>query len=65
VLAGLTLLDTEQGSIGMAKLAINIENLQAKAVLMFMGAMEQIHAKSYSTIFSTLSSSKRIDELFT
>jgi len=41
-----------------------VDNLHAKAVLTFMAAMEQMHAKSYSTIFSTLSPTERIDELF-
>lgn len=64
VLAGLTLLDTVQGSVGMPLLSQHIPKLQAKAVLSFMGAMEHMHAKSYSSIFSTLCSSERIGELF-
>ncbi|MFN3391119.1 MAG: class 1b ribonucleoside-diphosphate reductase subunit beta [Meiothermus ruber] len=64
VLAGLTLLDTVQGSVGMPLLSQHIESLQAKAVLGFMGAMEHMHAKSYSSIFSTLCTSERIGELF-
>ncbi len=64
VLAGLTLLDTEQGGVGMPLILKNIESLHSKAVLSFMGAMEQMHAKSYSTIFSTLSTTDRINELF-
>jgi|GEM_PF-35499 len=64
VLAGLTLLDTVQGSVGMPLLSQHIESLQAKAVMGFMGAMEHMHAKSYSSIFSTLCTSERIAELF-
>ncbi len=64
VLAALTLLDTEQGGVGMPNMVLNVENLHAKAIFSFMGMMEQMHAKSYSTIFSTLSSKERIDELF-
>jgi len=64
VLAGLTLLDTVQGSVGMPLLSQHIPKLQAKAVLGFMGAMEHMHAKSYSSIFSTLCTSERIGELF-
>ncbi len=64
ILAGLTLLDTEQGGTGMPLIMQHIDNLHNKAVLTFMAAMEQMHAKSYSTIFSTLSSMDRIDELF-
>ncbi|MDW8425873.1 MAG: class 1b ribonucleoside-diphosphate reductase subunit beta, partial [Meiothermus sp.] len=64
VLAGLTLLDTVQGSVGMPQIAQQVPGLQAKAVLAFMGAMEHMHAKSYSSIFSTLCTSERIGELF-
>ncbi len=64
VLASLTLLDTEQGGLGMPSIIMNVGNLHQKAIFSFMGMMEQMHAKSYSTIFSTLSSETRIDELF-
>lgn len=64
ILAALTLLDTEQGGVGMPNFVLNVEDLHAKAVFSFMGMMEQMHAKSYSTIFSTLSSMERINELF-
>ena len=64
VLAGLTLLDTLQGGVGMPLLLQHIPRLQAKAVLAFMGAMEQMHAKSYSSIFSTLCTTPRIEALF-
>ena len=40
------------------------EDMQRKAVLSFMGTMEEIHAKSYSSIFMTLLSTKEIDDLF-
>lgn len=64
VLAGLTLLDTEQGGVGMPQIALHVNDLQEKAVLTFMGAMEQIHAKSYSTIFTTLTNKQKIDDVF-
>lgn len=64
VLAGLTLLDTYQGAIGMNKLCLHIDNLHTKAILQFMGMMEQMHAKSYSSIFSTLVSTEEINKLF-
>ncbi|PZA06002.1 MULTISPECIES: class 1b ribonucleoside-diphosphate reductase subunit beta [unclassified Meiothermus] len=64
VLAGLTLLDTVQGGVGMPQIARWVPGLQAKAVLSFMGAMEHMHAKSYSSIFSTLCTSERIEALF-
>lgn len=64
VLAGLTLLDTKQGNNGVPSMMNLTENLQRKAVLSFMGTMEEIHAKSYSSIFMTLLSNYQIDELF-
>jgi len=64
VLGGLTLLDTKQGGEGMHLIPLHIENLQAQAVFTFMGAMEEIHAKSYSTIFTTLATEEEIDEVF-
>lgn len=64
VLGGLTLLDTKQANVGMPKITEHVEGLQRKAVLTFMGMMENIHAKSYSTIFSTLLPETEIDEVF-
>ncbi|MEK4250579.1 class 1b ribonucleoside-diphosphate reductase subunit beta [Paenibacillus sp. FSL W7-1287] len=64
VLGGLTLLDTIQGGIGMPKILEHVDGLQRKAVLGFMAMMEQIHAKSYSSIFTTLASTEEIDEIF-
>ena len=64
VLGGLTLLDTVQGGVGMPKILEHVDNLQRKAVLAFMAMMEQIHAKSYSSIFTTLSTTEKIDEVF-
>ncbi|OXM13270.1 class 1b ribonucleoside-diphosphate reductase subunit beta [Paenibacillus herberti] len=64
VLGGLTLLDTVQGGVGMPKLLEHVDGLQRKAVLGFMGMMEQIHAKSYSSIFTTLASTEEIDAVF-
>lgn len=64
VLGGLTLLDTVQGGVGMPKILEHVEGLQRKAVLGFMGMMEQIHAKSYSSIFTTLATNEEIDGVF-
>lgn len=64
VLGGLTLLDTIQGGVGMPQIMEHVDGLQRKAVLAFMGMMEQIHAKSYSSIFTTLAGSEEIDEVF-
>lgn len=64
VLGGLTLLDTKQGNLGMPSILAHVDDLQRKAVLSFMSMMENIHAKSYSTIFTTLISNSEIDEVF-
>ncbi|WP_336788548.1 class 1b ribonucleoside-diphosphate reductase subunit beta [Paenibacillus sp. MMO-177] len=64
VLGGLTLLDTIQGGVGMPKILEHVDGLQRKAVLAFMSMMEQIHAKSYSSIFTTLASTEEIDAIF-
>lgn len=64
VLGGLTLLDTVQGTIGMPKIAERVDDLHKKSVLSFMGMMENLHAKSYSSIFSTLASTEQINEIF-
>ena len=64
VLAGLTLLDTKQANDGVPSMMSLTEDFQRKAVLSFMGTMEEIHAKSYSSIFTTLLSTTEINELF-
>lgn len=64
-LAGLTLLDTEQGNTGMPQIASHIKGHQRKAVLNWMAMMENaIHAKSYSNIFMTLASKEEIESVF-
>lgn len=64
ILGGLTLLDTKQANDGIPSMMSLTDNLQRKAVLSFMGTMEEIHAKSYSSIFTTLLSGQEIDEIF-
>jgi ribonucleoside-diphosphate reductase beta chain len=64
VLGGLTLLDTKQSTVGMPQIGEHVEGLQRKSVIAFMGMMEAIHAKSYSTIFTTLLNNSEIDEVF-
>lgn len=63
VLAGLTGLDTQQADDGMPLIAMHTEDLRKRAVYTFMAMMEQIHAKSYSTIFTSLLPSKETDYL--
>lgn len=64
VLGGLTMLDSEQGSEGMPLIQLHVKNQKDKAVLSFMGTMEHIHSKSYSTIFTTIDTQENIDEVF-
>ncbi|ARF70671.1 class 1b ribonucleoside-diphosphate reductase subunit beta (plasmid) [Paenibacillus larvae subsp. pulvifaciens] len=64
VLGGLTLLDTEQSLVGMPKIAEKVTNQHKRAVLTLFANMEAIHAKSYSTIFTTLATNEEIDEIF-
>lgn len=64
VFAGLTYLDTIQGSVGAISLLKDAGNQFEEAILCNMAFMEQVHAKSYSSIFSTLCSTKEIDEVF-
>lgn len=64
VLGGLTMLDTLQGGVGMPEILGHVDGLQRKAVLTFMAMMEQVHAKSYSSIFTTVASTEEIDAVF-
>ncbi len=63
-LGQLTLLDTIQGHTGMPKLIDFLDSLQNKSVLSFQCMMESIHAKSYSTIFTTVASTQEINDVF-
>lgn len=63
-LGGLTLLDTQQSQVGMPKIAEHVQSMQNKAVMSFMGMMEAIHAKSYSTIFTTIATTQEINDIF-
>ncbi|WP_137596966.1 class 1b ribonucleoside-diphosphate reductase subunit beta [Paucilactobacillus kaifaensis] len=65
VFGGLTLLDTVQSEQGMAALRKNVVTQHETAVLNNIQFMESVHAKSYSTIFSTLNTPEEIDEIFT
>ncbi|GGG61761.1 ribonucleoside-diphosphate reductase subunit beta [Kocuria dechangensis] len=64
VFTGLTLLDTIQGTVGAVSLIPDATTLHEEAVYTNIAFMESVHAKSYSSIFSTLSSMKEIDEVF-
>lgn len=64
VFTGLTLLDTIQGTVGAVSLIPDALTPHEEAVLTNIAFMESVHAKSYSTIFSTLISTPEIDEAF-
>jgi ribonucleoside-diphosphate reductase beta chain len=61
---GLTLLDTIQNTVGAPKLMEDAVTPHEEAVLSNISCMEAVHARSYSSIFSTLCSTKAIDEAF-
>ena len=64
VFTGLTLLDTIQGTVGAISLIKDSVTPHEEAVYTNIAFMESVHAKSYSSIFSTLCSTKEIDEAF-
>lgn len=64
VFTGLTLLDTLQGTVGAVSLLPDSQTQQEEAVYTNIAFMESVHAKSYSTIFSTLLSTPEIDATF-
>jgi ribonucleoside-diphosphate reductase beta chain len=64
VFTGLTLLDTAQATVGAVAMIDDAVTPHEEAVLTNMAFMESVHAKSYSSIFSTLCSTKQIDDAF-
>ena len=64
VFGGLTLLDTLQSEDGNAAIKEDATSQHEIAVLANIMFMEAVHAKSYSTIFSTLCSPKEINGVF-
>lgn len=64
VFTGLTLLDTVQATVGAVSLIPDAITKQEEAVYTNIAFMESVHAKSYSAIFSTLCSTKEIEETF-
>lgn len=64
VFGGLTLLDTLQSQDGMASLRKDTRTQHETAVLNNIQFMESVHAKSYSSIFTTLNTPDEIDEIF-
>lgn len=64
VFAGLTLLDTIQGTIGAVAMIPDALTPHEEAVLTYIAMNESVHAKSYSSIFSTLATTPEIDAAF-
>ena len=64
VFTGLTLLDTIRGPSAPSRSSPTRRRRTRKTVLTNIAFMESVHAKSYSSIFSTLCSTKEIDEAF-
>ena len=64
VFTGLTLLDTVQGTVGSMSIIGDARTQHEEAVITNIAFMESVHAKSYSSVFSTLCSTTEIDEAF-
>jgi ribonucleoside-diphosphate reductase beta chain len=64
VFTGLTQLDTVQGRFGSLSLMKDAESMFEEAIYTNIAFMEQVHAKSYSSIFSTLSNTRDINDSF-
>lgn len=64
VFTGLTLLDTIQNMVGAPSLMADAATPHEAAVLTNVAFMEAVHAKSYSSIFSTLCSMEEVDEAY-
>lgn len=64
VFGGLTLLDTVQSEVGANILLKDSRTQQEEAIYNNISFMESVHAKSYSSIFSTLLTPKEIEDVF-
>ncbi|MDU6926575.1 class 1b ribonucleoside-diphosphate reductase subunit beta [Franconibacter helveticus 513] len=64
VFTGLTLLDTIQNTIGAPALMEDAVTPHEEAVLSNVSFMEAVHARSYSSIFSTLCQTKAVDAAY-
>lgn len=64
VFGGLTLLDTLQSESGVEAIRSDCRTPHEEAVLNNIQFMEAVHAKSYSSIFSTLNTKTEIDDIF-
>jgi ribonucleoside-diphosphate reductase beta chain len=64
VFTGLTLLDTTQSSVGEICQIEHARTEHEQAVYTNIAFMQAVHARSYSSIFSTLCSSEQIDDAY-
>ena len=64
VFTGLTLLDTVQNTVGAPSLMPDAQTPHEEAVLSNIAFMEAVHARSYSSIFSTLCLTPEVDAAF-
>ncbi len=64
VFTGLTLLDTIQNTLGAPALMADALTLHEEAVMSNISFMEAVHARSYSSIFSTLCHTSDVDAAF-
>ncbi|EFO31202.1 ribonucleoside-diphosphate reductase, beta subunit [Roseibium sp. TrichSKD4] len=64
VFTGLTLLDTIQNTVGAPTLMPDALTPHEEAVLTNIAFMEAVHARSYSSVFSTLCQTADVDEAF-
>ncbi len=64
VFTGLTLLDTIQNTVGAPALMADSRTQHEEAILTNIAFMEAVHARSYSSVFSTLCTTPQIDEAF-
>lgn len=64
VFTGLTLLDTIQNTVGAPCLMEDALTPHEEAVLSNVSFMEAVHARSYSSIFSTLCSTADVDDAY-
>lgn len=64
VFTGLTLLDTIQNTVGAPTLMPDAQTPHEEAVLTNIAFMEAVHARSYSSVFSTLCQTAEVDEAF-
>ncbi len=64
VFTGLTLLDTIQGTVGAPTLIEDAVTPHEEAVFTNISFMESVHARSYSSIFSTLCATRDVDDAY-